>query len=107
MAKQDWHLDKKITIAMIIAVGGAFISGIMCYANIANDVSNTKTEIARIQEILNNRAQFGLSQTGRVDKLETRMDYTEQALKDAVAAMNKGLDSIVSKIDEIYEVKRR
>ncbi len=107
MSKEDWHLDRKVTITMIVMVGGTFVTGILCYANLANDMANNKVAIAAVQKTLDNRAQFGLNYSDRVSKLETRVDYNEQALKDAIATMDKGFDRMYKKLDELSGGKRK
>ncbi len=106
MAKENWHLDKKISISVIISITLVFITGILCYAKLANNDSNQAADIARIMQILDNRAQFGANYTDRLSKVEMRVDFNEAATKELVIAMNKGFDKLGEKIDKLYEVKK-
>ncbi len=107
MAKENWHLDKKVTVAMILSVGGIFITGILCYANLANEVLNNRSGLAEIKAVLDSRAQFGVTYADKFSRLETRVDYNEKAMQEAILAMNKGLEKISSKIDDLYDGKRK
>ncbi len=107
MVRQNWHLDKKVTVAMILSMGSVFIVGILCYANMANEISNNRSGLAEIKAVLDSRAQFGVTYADKFSRLETRVDYDEKAMQEAIFAMNKGLEKISSKIDDLYDGKRK
>ena len=92
---------------MILSVGGIFITGILCYANLANEVANNRSTLAEIKAVLDSRAQFGTTYADKFSRLETRVDYNEKALQEAVITMNKGLEKISNKIDDLYDGKRK
>ncbi len=82
MAKENWHLDKKVPITILIIVVGNIFAGVWYASGLANDTANVKKDIADIKQTLDLRGKIGEQYFSRLDRLEVRFDGFEKVQTD-------------------------
>ncbi len=96
MAKQDWHLEKKVQISALI--------GIFIYTGSAIwFAARLDTRVGAIEA----RQQNGISSFERLIKLETNQDNLKETLKDALNEMRGSINRIDTNVQKLTETKER
>ena len=96
MAKQDWHLDKKIQIGTLIGVIIYTITAVW-YASALNSRVGT----------IETRQQNGAGAFERIVKLETNQENLKETLKDAINEMRNSIVRIDTNVQKLTEMKER
>ncbi len=94
MAKQDWHLDKKIQIGTLVGVIIYTITAVW-YASALN------SRVGAIEA----RQQNGVGAFERIVKLETNQDNLKETFKDALNEMRGSINRIDSNVQKLTEAK--
>jgi Tfp pilus assembly protein PilO len=67
----SWHLDKRVPVALIIALLAQFAAGVWFTSSLANDVANNRANITRLNnqfEVLRDSSQAQAVQLGRIEE---------------------------------------
>lgn len=100
MVKDNWHLDKKIPITILVIVIGNIFFGVWYTSGLASDTANMKKEISDIKSTLDLRGKIGEQYFSRLDRLEARFDGFEKVQTD----MSSNIRTIM---DRQYNENRR
>lgn len=82
MARQDWHLEKKVSIGFLWAFIIYGVSAIVYAAKLDSQVGQLSQENVEIKKILADRGKVGEVYFTRLDRLEVRFDSFEKVQTD-------------------------
>jgi Tfp pilus assembly protein PilO len=90
--KQDgsWHLDKRVPVALILALLVQFAGGIWFISSLAKDVATHERQITRLDgqiEVIRNSSQRQAVQLGRIEEQVTGM---RNDIRNLLRAMERG-----------------
>jgi hypothetical protein len=91
MAKQDWHLDKKVQITTFIIYTGTAI----WFAGRLDSRVGT----------IESRQAMGVTAFERLVKLETNQDNLKETLKDALSEMRTSINKIDANVQKLADKK--
>ncbi|WP_439150813.1 hypothetical protein [Sulfitobacter sp.] len=69
--ESNWHLDKRVPVALILALLAQFATGAWFLSGLASDVAMNRTSIMRLDgqfEVLRNSSQQQAIQLGRIEE---------------------------------------
>lgn len=89
---RDWHLDKKVSICIIIALIGNFCSGIWYGAKLDSNVQETRTQVAELR-------LWKDHQDDERSKIDAHLAVVDERLSEQA--------SILRRIDDHVEVMSR
>lgn len=82
MARDNWHLEKKVPITLLIIMLGNIFCGVWFASGLCSDTTNMKKQIEGIQQTLDTRGKIGEQYFTRLDRLEVRFDGFEKMQSD-------------------------
>lgn len=68
---ESWHLDKRVPVALIIALLAQFSAGVWFMSSLAKDVQTNRANITKLDgqfEVLRNSSQQQAVQLGRIEE---------------------------------------
>src|SRR5689334_21502272 len=96
---RDWHLDKRVPIALIVTLVFQFAGAVWWARGVSSDIAQIKTDIYSLQTDAKDRAL-------RLDRLtivETRLE----ALTETGKRLEKSLDRLLERRDAATPAARR
>lgn len=78
----QWHLDKRIPIALIVTILSGYAGGIIWITNLSNKVGSHDKEIQRIDLEVDRRQEANTDATNRIIRIEEKLANQSDLLKD-------------------------